>query len=120
MAYQFLKAQDVPALVSKVVMDARRGKVLADKQAAVTRCNLSEVALLLPCWKRPCRFPELIDCEGLAIVRYKAEMNQRIAIRRTRSDFLLTSMGLWQHWSGELWAGINLARWKRPLSINKR
>ena len=115
MAYQFLKAQDVPALVSKVVMDARRGKVLAAEQAAVTQIQSKRGSFAFTVLEAALPFPQTESiAKGLAIVPFEAEMNQQILAidGLPEGDFTLTIDGIVAgSWSAEvLKAGINLAR----------
>ena len=119
MAYQFLKAQGVPALVSRVVMDVRQGKVLAAEQATVTGIDSKPGVFTFTVLEAALPFPQTDSiAKGLSIVPFEAEMNQQMLViqRLPKGNFTLTIDGIAVGtWSAEAFkAGINLAWVERP------
>lgn len=114
MAYQFLKAQDVPQLVSRVELDARRGRVLTAKQATVTKIHSGRGVLAFTVLEAALPFPQTESIsKGLALVPFEAEMNQQILAIRGLPDGEYTlkidglTVGSWN--AGAFKGGINLA-----------
>ncbi|MGB0184858.1 MAG: SGNH/GDSL hydrolase family protein, partial [Opitutales bacterium] len=114
MAYQFLKAQDVPQLVSRVELDARRGKLLTAEQATVTKIQSERGVFAFTVLETALPFPQTESIsKGLALVPFEAEMNQQILAIRSLpdGDYALAidgiPVGAWS--AGAFKAGINLA-----------
>ncbi|NCG09300.1 MAG: hypothetical protein GWO81_07015 [Verrucomicrobia bacterium] len=114
MAYQFLKAQAVPQLVSKVVLDARRGKLLEAEQATVTDIKSRRGMFAFTIAETALPFPQTESiAKGLALVPFEAEFNQQILTIQSlpAGDYTLTIDGIKVGaWSASAFkAGINLA-----------
>ena len=114
MAYQFLKAQDVPQLVSRVELDARRGKLLTAEQATVTKIQSERGVFAFTVLETALPFPQTESIsKGLALVPFEAEMNQQILAIRSLpdGDYALAidgiPVGAWS--AGAFKTGINLA-----------
>ena len=114
MADQFLKAQAVPQLVSKVVLDARRGKVLAAEQARVSKIKSQRGSFAFTVLEAALPFPKTESiAKGLSLVPFEKEMNQQILSIQGLPDGDYTLMidgSAVGTWSAEAFKdGINLA-----------
>ncbi|CAI8258686.1 MAG: Acetylxylan esterase [Opitutia bacterium UBA7350] len=114
MAYQFLKAQAVPKLVSKVVLDARYRKVLEVEQATVSQIQSKRGSFTFTVLESALPFPQTESIsKGLALVPFEEEMNQQILSIQSLpdGDYTLTidsvKVGSWS--AKALKKGINLA-----------
>ncbi len=114
MAYQFLKAQAVPQFVSRVVLDARRAKVLIAEQAKVSKIQSQRGSFAFTVLEAALPFPQTESIsKGLSIVPFEKEMNQQILSIQGLSggDYTLTidgsAVGTWS--AAAFKDGINLA-----------
>lgn len=114
MAYQFLKAQAVPQLVSRVVLDVRKGKVLAAEQATVSKIESKPGSFAFTVLEAALPFPQTESiAKGLSLVPFENEMNQELLSIQglPDGDYTLaidgTAVGTWS--AGAFKDGINLA-----------
>lgn len=130
MAYQFLKAQGVPRLVSKMVIDAESAVVAQNENCRVTDVEFACGVLSFSAHEFALPFPQSDSIkEALALVPFEQEMNQQILSVRNlpAGEYLLciddVEVGSWSAF--RLAAGVNLAvnrntpQYRQALRIQK-
>lgn len=114
MAYEFLKAQAVPQLVSKMVLNARNRSVVESMNATVSDLQSTSRAIRFTALEGALPFPQTDGiAKGLALVPFEAEMNQQILVIQDliAGNYTLSidavRLGTWS--AEALEQGINLA-----------
>lgn len=130
MGYQFLKAQGVPQLVSKIVLDAKSGALEASENATVSDLKLAKDSVSFTALEAALPFPQTQSiAKSLELVPFEAEMNQQILSVQNLADgsYALaidgTEVGIWN--AAQLNAGVNLAvvqktpQYQQALEVKK-
>jgi lysophospholipase L1-like esterase len=114
MGYQFLKAQGVPQLVSRMAFDAETGTELEAENCSIREVRLDGGTLSFTALENALPFPQSgFVAKGLKLVPFEQEMNQEILRVENLPDgeFALSidgaAVGTWS--SAQFAAGINLA-----------
>ncbi len=114
MAYLFLKAQQVPAVVSHLALDGETGRVEACENAQVSNVAVRPEGLEFDYLQNALPFPVEPGAAGaLELVPFTAELNREtFAVRLKREGtcrLLIDGEEVGRYTSGELGAGVNLA-----------
>jgi hypothetical protein len=114
MAYAFLRAQDVPALVSRVEIDARAGRLTAAENCSVTGLAVSPDELSFSSLEGALPFPVPASAApALELVPFVREMNRQMLIVRNlpagRYELLIDGEAIAVADAEMLQDGMNLA-----------
>jgi lysophospholipase L1-like esterase len=114
MAYLFLKAQDAPALVSRVILDSASGWVKESANATVTHAGKKDGAWEFTVLERALPFPidEVARAE-LKRLPIERELNQQIlavtSLAAGNYELTIDGLSVGKYAAGELAKGVNLA-----------
>ncbi len=114
MAYLFLKAQNVPGIISETVIDAASGKLLSAGNATVTDLSAAanEVSFTLLEKSLPLPF-EGESREALHLVPFEKDLNRQMltvaGLVAGEYELLIDEKSVGRWWHDELAAGVNLS-----------
>jgi hypothetical protein len=114
MSYQFLKAQGVPKYVSRILIDAKKNKVLFADNASITPRGKIGEWLSFDVLEGALPYPQTKGIsKGLKLVPFEAEMNQQLfGVRHLEAgnyELSIDGVELGQWTADQLSAGVNLA-----------
>ena len=114
MAWLFLKAQGAPALVSRVAVDARAGRVAESANAAVTGLMLKEGGVTFTVLERALPFPVAPAAQTIAgQLPIEKDLNQEIlsvsGLAAGTYELRIDGAAAGRHTAAELAKGVNLA-----------
>ena len=114
MGYLFLKAQGVPQLVSRMVLDAKAKRVLEAANSSVSDAQFGDGSLSFTALEYALPFPQTESiAKGLALLPFEQEMNQELLSVKNLPDGDHTlsidgiAVGAWS--AAQFSEGINLA-----------
>ncbi|MGZ0655693.1 SGNH/GDSL hydrolase family protein [Coraliomargarita sp. W4R72] len=114
MAYQFLKAQDVPQYVSKIAINSQRGTEAESINCSITDIKSQPGELSFTALEHALPFPQTESIrQGLALVPFEEEMNQQILIVDNLAagnySLEIDTITIGSYTAEQLAKGINLA-----------
>ncbi|MFA6293487.1 MAG: SGNH/GDSL hydrolase family protein, partial [Victivallales bacterium] len=114
MAYLFLKAQNVPGIISETVIDAATGKLVSAGNATVTELSASSNAVSFTLKENALPMPfEGESRETLHLLPFEKELNRQIltisGLAGGEYELLIDEKPVGRWWQDELAAGVNLA-----------